>query len=74
MIFGFFKKLIKYYIDKLIHWLRMQKLNLELDNEIKKYHESFDKKQELKIIETGKFGEDGWSISIGAIDDEDTKN
>ena len=74
MIFGFFKKLIKYYIDKLIHWLRMQKLNLELDNEKKKYHESFDKKQEPKIIETGKFGEDGWSISIGDIDDEDTKN
>ena len=33
MIFGFFKKLIKYYIDKLVHWLRMQKFNLELDNE-----------------------------------------
>ena len=36
MIFGFFKKLIKYYIDKLVHWLRMQKFNLELDNEIEK--------------------------------------
>ena len=44
MIFGFFKKLIKYYIDKLVYWLRMQKFNLELDNDIKKYHEELDKK------------------------------
>jgi len=74
VIFGFFKKLIKYYIDKLIHWLRMQKFNLELDNEIKQYHDSFEKKEKPKIKEVGKFGEDGWSISIGDIDDEDTKN
>ena len=46
MIFGFFKKLIKYYVDKFIHWLRMQKFNLELDNEIKKYFEELDKKDE----------------------------
>ena len=44
MIFQFFKKLIKYYIDKLVSWLRMQKFKLELDNEIKKYHEELDKK------------------------------
>jgi len=44
MIFGFIKKLVKYYIDKLVHWLRMQKFNLELDNDIKKYHEELDKK------------------------------
>ena len=77
MIFGFFKKLIKYYIDKLIHWLRMQKFNLELDNEIKEFHEDWleeNEKKEPKIIEKGKFGEDGWSISIGDIDDEDTKD
>tara|TARA_R100000406_G_scaffold50718_2_gene34387 strand:+ start:268 stop:492 length:225 start_codon:yes stop_codon:yes gene_type:complete len=74
MIFGFFKKLIKYYIDKLVHWLRMQKFNLEIDNEIKKYHDSFEKKKEPKIVEKGTFGKDGWSISIGDIDDEDTKN
>ena len=73
MIFGFFKKLIKYYIDKLVHWLRMQKFNLELDNEIKKYHDSFEKKKP-KIKEVGKFGEDGWSISIGDVNDKDTKN
>ena len=36
MVFGFLKKLLKYYIDKLVHWLRMQKFNLELDNDIKK--------------------------------------
>ena len=77
MIFGFFKKLIKYYIDKLVHWLRMQKFNLELDNEIKKYHEDWlreNAKEKPKVIEKGTFGEDGWSISIGDIDDEDTKN
>ena len=74
MIFGFFKKLIKYYIDKLVHWLRVKKLQLELDNEIKKYHDSFEKKEEPKIIEKGTFGQDDWSISIGDIDDEDTKD
>ena len=73
MIFGFIKKLVKYYVDKLVHWLRMQKFNLELDNEIKKYHEELDKKIEKpKIAETGKFGEDGWSISIGDVEDGDT--
>jgi hypothetical protein len=75
MIFGFLKKLIKYYVDKVITWLRMQKFNLELDNEIKKYHEELDKEvKKPKIIEKGTFGEDGWSISIGDIDDKNTKN
>jgi len=70
MIFGFIKKLIKHYVDKLITWLRMQKFNLELDNDIKKYHEEMDKKvKKLKIIEKGTFGEDGWSISIGDVKD-----
>ena len=69
MIFGFFKKLIKYYIDKLVSWLRIKKLQLELDTEIKKYHEELDKKvKKPKAKEVGKFGEDGWSISIGDID------
>ena len=57
MIFGFFKKLIKYYIDKLVHWLRMQKFNLELDNEIKEYHENWLKEnvtEKPKIKEVGK--------------------
>ena len=73
MIFGFIKKLVKYYINKLIHWMRMTKFNLELDNEIKKYHEELDKKvKKSKIVETGKFGEDGWSISIGNLEDGDT--
>ena len=73
MIFRFFKKLIKYYIDKLVSWLRMQKFNLELDNEIKKYHEELDKKiKKPKLIEKGTFGEDDWSISIGDVDDKDT--
>ena len=72
MIFNFIKKLIKYYVDKLIHWLRMRRFNLELDNNIKKYHEELDNKiKKTKIIETGKFGEEGWSISIGDVKDGD---
>ena len=75
MIFGFFKKLIKYYIHKLVYWLRMKKFNLELDNEIKKFHEELDKKQKKpEIKEIGKFGEDGWSISIGDMKDGDTRD
>ena len=73
MIFGFVKKLIKYYIDKIINRLRIKRFNLELDNDIKKYHEELDKKvKKPKIVETGKFGEDGWSISIGDVKDGDT--
>lgn len=75
MIFGFFKKLIKYYIEKLIDWLRMQKFNLELDNEIKEFHEDWleeNAEKEPEVIEKGTFGEDGWSISIGDIDDKNT--
>jgi hypothetical protein len=73
MIFGFFKKLIKYYIDKLVSWIRIKKLQLELDDEIKKYHDDMDAKMtKPKIIEKGTFGEDGWSISIGDIEDGDS--
>ena len=73
MIFGFLKKLVKYYIDKLVSWLRMKRFNLELDNDIKKYHEELDKKIEKpKIVEKGKFGEEGWSISIGDVEDGDS--
>ena len=43
MLFGFIKKLVKYYIDKLVNWMRMQKFKLELDNDIKKYHKELDK-------------------------------
>ena len=72
MIFGFIKKLIKHYVDKLIYWLRMQRFNFELDNDIKKYHEEMDKKvKKPKIIEKGTFGEDGLSISIGDIDKDE---
>ena len=75
MIFGFLKKLIKYYIDKFIHWLRMQRFNLELDSDIKKYHEELNKKiKKPQIKEVGKFGEEGWSISIGEVEDGNTKN
>jgi|TARA_Y100000052_G_scaffold17900_1_gene17507 hypothetical protein len=75
MIFGFFKKLIKYYVDKFVNWLRMKKFNLELDNEIKKYFEQLDEEDKKpKIVETGTFGEDGWSISIGDVEDGNTKN
>ena len=77
MIFGFFKKLIKYYIDKLVDWMRMVKFDLELENEIKKFHEDWlreNAKEKPKVIEKGTFGEDGWSISIGDITDENTKD
>ena len=74
MFFNFLKKIVKYYVDKFIHWLRMQKFNLELDNDIKKYHKELDKKiKKPKIIEKGTFGEDGWSISIGNVNDRDTE-
>ena len=69
MISGYLKKLIKYYVDKFIYWLRIKKFNLELDNDIKKYHKELDKKQKKpNIREVGKFGEDGWSISIGDVE------
>ena len=74
MIFGFLKKLIKYYIDKFVDWMRMVKFDIELETQIKKYHDSFEKKEKPKVIEKGTFGEDGWSISIGDVDDEDTKD
>ena len=77
MIFGFFKKLIKYYIDKLVNWMRMVKFDIELETQIKEIHENWlreNAKEKPKIIEKGTFGEDGWSISIGDIDDEDTKD
>ena len=73
MIFGFVKKIVKYYIDKLITWLRMKKFNLELDNDIKKYHEELDKKNKKPVVkQIGKFGEKGWSISIGNVEDGDS--
>ena len=73
MIFGFLNKLVKYYIDKLVSWMRMKRFNLELDNDIKKYHEELNKKIEKpKIVEKGKFGEEGWSISIGDVEDGDS--
>ena len=75
MIVGFLKKLIKYYVDKFINWLRMQRFNLELDNDIKKYHEELNKKiKKPQIKEVGEFGKDGWSISIGNIEDGNPKN
>ena len=85
MIFGFFKKLIKYYIDKLVDWLRMVKFDIELETQIKKYHNSFEKKKKNikivfkkkkkpRVIEKGTFRENGWSISIGDVGDKDTKN
>ena len=72
MIFGFFKKLIKYYIDKLVFWIRIKKLQLELDDEIKKYHDDMDAKiTKPEIVEKGTFGQDGWSISIGDVDKDE---
>ena len=73
MIFNFLKRLVQYYIDKFISWVRMKRFNLELDNDIKKYHQELDKKEKKPVIrEVGKFGDDNWSISIGDIQDGDT--
>ena len=75
MVFGFIKKLIKYYVDKFINWLRIKRFNFELDQDIKKFHEKLDKKvKKPKIKEVGKFGEDGLSISIGDMKDGDTRD
>ena len=74
MIFGFLKKVYKYYLDKLIDWLRMKKFDLELNNQIKQFHKNWIKensKEKPKIIEKGTFGDDDWSISIGDIKDGD---
>ena len=50
-------------------WLRIKKLKLELNNEIKKYHDDLDSNiTKPKIIEQGKFGKDGYTISIGDVD------
>ena len=73
MIFSFLKKLIKYYVDKFINWLRIKRFNLELDNDIQKFHQELDKKQKKPVVkEVGKFGDDNWSISIGDVEDGDT--
>ena len=73
MIFNFLKRLVKYYIDKFISWIRIKRFNLELDNDIKKYNDQLDKKIKKPVIkEVGKLGEDGWSISIGDIKNGDT--
>ena len=75
MIFGFVKKLIKYYVDKFINWLRIQRFNFELDNDIKKYHEELNKKEKKpEIREVGKFRENGWSISIGDMKDGNSRD
>tara|TARA_R100000781_G_scaffold464_2_gene758 strand:- start:509 stop:733 length:225 start_codon:yes stop_codon:yes gene_type:complete len=74
MIFSFLKKVYKYYLDKLINWLRMKKFDLELNLQIKKFHKNWIKdnaEKKPKIQEVGKFGDDGWSISIGDIKDGD---
>ena len=75
MIFRFFKKLIKYYVDKFINWLRMKRFNFELDQDIKKYRTNLDKKiKKPEVKEVGKFGEKGWSISIGDVENGNPKN
>lgn len=53
----------------------MKRFNLELDSDIKKYHQILDKKtQKPKIKEVGKFGDSNWSISIGNIEDGNTED
>ena len=57
--------------------MRMVKFDIELETQIKEFHENWlreNAKEKPKVIEKGTFGEDGWSISIGNIDDKDTKD
>ena len=63
------KKLIQYYIDLIVSWYRKIKTYFNLNYEIKKYHDSFDKPKKPVIKEVGKFGDKDWSISIGNIDE-----
>ena len=56
MIKQFVKKLIQYYIDLIVSWYRKIKTYYNLNSEIKKYHESFDKPKKPEIKEVGKFG------------------
>ena len=65
MIKQFIKKLIQYYIDLIVSCYRKIKTHYNLNSEIKKYHASFDEPEKPVIIEVGKFGDKGWSISIG---------
>ena len=78
MIGPFLKKLIKYYLEKLLMWLRMLKFNLELDSEIDEYHKALDKRDKERnlprVIEEGVFGEDGWAISRSSGYDRDSRD
>jgi len=69
MIKQFVKKLIQYYIDLIVSWYRQIKTHYNLNSEIKKYHESFDKPNKPEIKKVGKFGDKDWSISIGDINE-----
>ena len=57
MLFAFFKKLIQHYIDNFVDWMRMVKFDLELESQIKKYHDSYWRevaKEKPKIIDIQK--------------------
>ncbi len=69
MIKQFIKKLIQYYIDLIVSWYRKIKTYFNLNSEIRKYNEIFEKPKKAEIKEVGKFGDDNWSISIGDIDE-----
>ena len=55
--------------SKIVSWYRKIKTYYNLNSEIKKYHESFDKPKKPEIREVGKFGDKDWSISIGDVDE-----
>ena len=57
--------------------MRMVKFDIELENEIKKFHDSYwreVRKEKPKIVEKGTCGQNDWSISIGNIKDGNSKN
>ena len=69
MIRQFIKKLIQYYIDLIVSWYRQWKTRVNIDEEVRKFHEELDQKNKPIIREVGKFGDKDWSISIGDVDE-----
>jgi len=54
----------------IVSWYRQWKTRVNIDDEIKKFHEELDQKNKPIIREVGKFGDKDWSISIGDIKDD----
>ena len=49
MIKQFVKKLIQYYIDLIVSWYRQWKTRVNIDEEVRKFHEELDQKNKNLI-------------------------